>query len=59
MSEDGPVWKSISCSEGIMIHLALAVGNPSLNELVLCSLTLVQPTLLIALLQYQFHSCAC
>lgn len=50
MSEEGHAWKSGSCCEGIMIHLAFAVRNPSLNELVLCSLTLVQPTLGIALL---------
>lgn len=50
MSEENHTWKSISCSEGIIIHLALVGRNPSLNELVLCSLTLVQPTPVIALL---------
>lgn len=50
MSEEGHTWKSISCSEGIMVYLALAARNPPLNELILCSLTLVQPTQVIALL---------
>lgn len=38
---EGHSWKSIRYSDGITIHLDLAARKPSLNELALCSLSLV------------------